>query len=75
MNKKLRKRLEWLWDNRTSSQPGLEGAHARWRYVPRAFSAGGSGWGVFDRAQERFLSDAEVVELPMTRLQAATHLS
>lgn len=74
--KKLRKRLEWLWQQRVQHEAGdaLSGSE-RWRYVPRAYSSSGPGWGVYDRLGDRFLSDSEVAEMPMERLQTATHLS
>jgi hypothetical protein len=74
MDKKLHKRLLWLFDNRTSVIDGERADFAKHRYVPRSFD-GGSGWGVYDRSQSRFLSDPEVRDLPMDRLQNATHLS
>lgn len=73
--KKLRARLDWLWANRTSPLGGATADYAKWRYVPRAFIDRGSGWGVFDRLQGRFLTDAQVVAVPMAQLREASHLS
>jgi hypothetical protein len=73
--KKLRKRLKWLWDNRTFDVGmTIDGSLERWRYVPQSLN-GGTGWGVFDRLQDRFLTDEELVALPMEKVQTATHLS
>ena len=73
--KKLRKRLEWLWQNRTSEPGRATDSFAAARYVPLSFGPDGPGWGVFDRLNDRFLDDAEVAALPMEQLQTATHLS
>lgn len=42
----------------------------RWRYVPRSLD-GGLGWGVWDRVLGRFLSDGEVMAVPMRQIQGA----
>lgn len=72
--RQLRQRLKWLWDNRTHDIGAQPQDLAKWRYVPQSLN-GGTGWGVFDRVQERFLSNDELLKVPMDKLQAATHLS
>jgi hypothetical protein len=52
MNRKLKSRLDIVWSNNAKPK----------RYIPRALN-GGPGWGVFDRREDRFLKDAEVVKL------------
>ena len=45
------------------------------RYVPQALD-GGPGWGVFDRLEDRFLTDREIKKLPEEALaseQLPTH--
>lgn len=75
MNKKLERRLRWLWDNRTTPVDAehLETFDAA-RYVPLAFSSAGPGWGVYDRLGERFLTDDEVIAMPVQKLRNATVL-
>ena len=51
MNRKLKSRLEIVWGNKPPK-----------RYLPRSLD-GGTGWGVFDRREARFLKDAEVINL------------
>lgn len=73
--KKLHQRLRLLWDKRTNPTVGEVNEFAKWRYVPQAFSADGPGWAVFDRLEDRFLAEAEVVAIPLDRLLTASHLS
>jgi hypothetical protein len=75
MNRKLRSRLQWLWNNRTTPLGAEPSQLDAYRYIPRAFDGGGPGWGVYDRLAERYLEDDEVIATPMDRLQHATHLS
>lgn len=74
--KKLKKRLNWLFDNRTHAM-GMtpDGSLEKYRYMPKAFSSAGSGWGVWDGLSQKFLSDEEVCDLPLERLQTATVLN
>lgn len=52
----LKRNLKIVWDETTNgSDPGR-------RYVAKSFH-GGSGWGVFDRAEGKFLRDREVATL------------
>jgi hypothetical protein len=51
MNRKLKSRIDVVWGNRPPK-----------RYLPRSLD-GGTGWGVFDRREDRFLEDAEVIKL------------
>lgn len=57
---KLRKRLEIVWSNEVPK-----------RFIPRSLN-GGTGWGVFDKKQDRFLSDSEVTELSPDALLVET---
>lgn len=69
-------RLKWLWENRTASGwPPNDRDLSQWRYLPRAFNATGSGWGVYDQNRARFLSDKEVVAISMDDLQTARRLA
>jgi hypothetical protein len=69
---KLEKRLRMLWDGRTSPAHGPMMDFSKYRYTPRAYSDGGPGWGVYDKLGDRFLSDQEVVRLPVQSLMTAT---
>jgi hypothetical protein len=74
--KGLHPRLKWLWENRTSeSLSRTDPELSQWRYIPRAFSSAGPGWGVYDQTRARFLSDREVVAVPMDELQNARRLA
>jgi hypothetical protein len=72
MNKKrLLKRLDRFFAAKTTPIGApLRGPHAD-RYVPRAFSNRGPGWGVFDRLEDRFLTDAETWAIPIETLMDA----
>jgi hypothetical protein len=50
MRRKLKSRLDIVWGNKPPK-----------RYLPRSLD-GGTGWGVFDRRANRFLSDTEVTK-------------
>ena len=52
MNRKLKSRLDIVWGNNTKPK----------RYIPRSLD-GSTRWGVFDRREDRFLKDAEVMSL------------
>lgn len=51
MNRKLKSRLEIVWGNKPPK-----------RYLPRSLD-GGLGWGVFDRREDRFLSDDDLTKI------------
>lgn len=74
MMSKLQKRLWALWNERTNPIDGPSRPLAQYRYIPRAFSANGTGWGVYDCLEERFLSDKEVLAIPTQRLLTAQTL-
>ena len=59
MNKAIESRLDVVWRN---------DLHSR-RYTPRAFNSRGGGWGVFDRREDRFLTDAEVMSKSLDELR------
>lgn len=64
MGKKLAKRLSKFFYTKTTPLGGKPFDPAQDRYIPLAFSRFGPGWGVFDRLQDRFLTDDETWALP-----------
>jgi hypothetical protein len=64
MNKaRLLKKLDRFFTAHSNPITGLKNDLSNWRYVPQGFSNRGSGWGVFDRVQNRFLTDGEAWKL------------
>lgn len=67
----LRKRLRRFFDERTNTLENvlaIERDLSKYRYLPRAYSDRGPGWGVYDCVEKRYLTDAEVKKLPSDRL-------
>lgn len=71
--KRVRRKLK-AWFIARSHDPGrvLHAALDKYRYLPRAYSADGSGWGVWDRIEKRYLSDAEVLRMNVEHLWHTT---
>jgi len=49
----IKDKIAAVWEN------GLRGDRRNRRYVPKSFT-GGTGWGVWDGREQRFLDDAEL---------------
>lgn len=58
--RKLRRQLDIIWEGATplDGSPWTENR----RYVPLSLN-GGTGWGVFDKAADRFLANREVLKI------------
>jgi hypothetical protein len=41
------------------------GPNPRWRYIPKALGPQTTGWRTWDRREQKFLSDAELVAVPV----------
>ena len=64
MHAKLDRKLRPFFDAKTSNPVlGREYDAQNDRYVPLAYSADHTGWGVFDRRQNRFLEECEVLKV------------
>lgn len=62
----LKRNLEIIWAETTGPmavETSGRTAIPHRRYIARAFSGGGSGWGVYDIKENRFLKDREVSRL------------
>jgi hypothetical protein len=67
----FKSKLRFVFDTTTTGFGDPAGsAVGNRRYIAKAFAAAGSGWGVFDRLDNRFLSDREVKKLSPTDLAA-----
>ena len=58
----LKKNLRIVWGETTHAPVGPRDETPR-RFVVRAFSDAGPGWGVWDKKRERFLKNREVAAL------------
>ena len=60
--RKFEQRLRAVWEHGTPI--GSTPDPTPWRYVPKSLT-GGTGWGVFDRLNKRFVEDADLLRLPV----------
>ena len=68
MNKrKLTRNLDFIFSSTTRHEPAPGPIVQLNRYVAKSLN-GGTGWGVYDRRQERFLKDPEVAALKFDEL-------
>lgn len=71
ISRKLDKKLRKFFLYKTSSPLDEDavthtGEH---RYVPKAYSSRGPGWGVFDKKQNRYIDDEkEIMKIPLESL-------
>ena len=69
----LKRNLDIIWDETTFA--GAVGQTIDRRYVARAFSSRGPGWGVYDIKEARFLDDKEVKALTPEQIREPLNLN
>lgn len=65
--KRLRRNIDFIFDATTRPSGESGAVSLPNRYLAKSLN-GGTGWGVFDRKQQRFLNDPEVARLKHSEL-------
>ena len=70
----FKRNLRIIFDE-TTTTPHLQTLGGNRRYVAKAFSSAGPGWGIYDRKAERFLKDSEVGKLSLEAIRQPLSLN
>lgn len=69
MDKKLDKKLkQWFLARTSPIESSQRSEISEYRYIPKAYSSKGFGWGVYDKRENRFLEDKETLSLDDDKL-------